>query len=127
MTGGNTDRVSIPAYQTVTAILLRLSSPLFLKATAQEEAPATGPFFDHWYSLRRAANWITIHHSVELPETERANMAKALIAAHKLSHDCDMTPAPDVEHCGCSVASDLIDLAVCMALAEAETAAAHAA
>ena len=126
MTGSQTDRINVPAYHTASCILLKLASPIFCRwRECAESDNVETPLFKHWFNLRKVAERFTSRRSMEMSPAEREKLVGALKFAHDLAHDYDPEPAPSVERCGCETASLLVDLAMVMAVSDAE--AVHAA
>lgn len=121
MTGANTDRVHMPGHQVAASILLRLASPLFIRACkgcTSEPYPGE-ELFEAWYLLRAIAQEFSTKASMDLPPARRESMIAALEVCHALAHDYEIS-VPSIERCECPTAERLIHLAVLMAAQEAE-------
>lgn len=125
MTGGQTDPVFVPAYQQAAAILMALASPLFSRSIyGKTEPDPECKLFEAWHTLRQAAERMSVNRSIELTAQQREDMLPALALCHELVHDYDPGPTPDLQHCGCLMASRLIELAMLLADQAAESVAA---
>jgi hypothetical protein len=110
MTGSQTERVTVPAYQSAVAILIRLASPIFAVWQAAADGGVERASYKHWFTLRSTAAVFLGSRSTQLSIPEREALVGALRYAHELAHD--FAVCPRVEHCECETARLLVDLSV---------------
>ena len=70
MTGANTDPVSVPPYQTVSAAILRIASDIFYKWARSEVSCLEDGDYRDWSALRRILRRIDERQSLELAQSE---------------------------------------------------------
>jgi hypothetical protein len=125
MTGSQTDAVFVPRYQQAAAILMALASPLFHRSIyGKTEPDPECKLFEAWQVLRHAAERMYVNHSTEMTVQQREAIIPALKLCHDLAHDYDPGPTPDLQHCGCLLASRLIELTMLLACHAEESVAA---
>lgn len=106
MSTADLDRATVSAYAQAVAILLKLGSPLFRKAT--ENAVELNHFYlHHWVTLRLVANTFLDNRSRALAPSLKARLLGALKACRELEN-----PVLDLEHRVCDVGSLLDQLSI---------------
>jgi hypothetical protein len=104
-------------------LLLRIARPLFNKWAALPDTDATENYiFRAWLGLRDTVALMQQQRAVCMTPEQRERMVGALKVAHEYAHDADIDGVPSVEHCPCPTAQWCCDLALVLAVHDADEA-----
>lgn len=120
MTGSQTDAVSVPRYAQAVKILLSLAHLVFEKVLTESGNEAQ----EHWYVLRSVAERIVRERRLQISDGQMVPVVAALLFAHDVEHDYELTPAPLPADCKCRVAEWCEDFARLLEAEQRETEAA---
>jgi hypothetical protein len=118
LTATSTELFRIAAWERASSLLFAIAHPLFHQAIHKPEfGEQSEKTYQAWLTLRRIATLYFERRSTRLMPAERERMIGALQFAHDSHHDSlmNVSEKKGTEHCQCTIAAKLRELALLLA------------